>query len=126
MSNLGWYQWFTATAKKVGGPLNLMAIIAVGGYAVIRTGETGIKKGIKLVKKHSKNRPKGSLKKSSIYRIKATANIAEGVDVKVGDKIRVCAIDNEVVMIEILGNINNPYFIDFHLLKSIIDYKKEF
>lgn len=126
MSNLGWYQWFTTAAKKVRGPLNLMTIIAVGGYAVIRTGEAGIKKGIKLVKKHSRDKSKGSLKKSSIYRVKTTANIEEGVDVKVGDEIRVCAIDNEAVMIEILGNKNNPYFIDFDLFKSIIDYKKKF
>lgn len=36
MSNLGWYQWITTASKKVGGPLNLLAIIggsclAVGG-----------------------------------------------------------------------------------------------
>lgn len=32
MNNLGWYQWFTTNAKKVGGPLRLMGLIAVGGY----------------------------------------------------------------------------------------------
>ena len=36
MSNLGWYQWITTASKKVGGSLNLLAIIggsclAVGG-----------------------------------------------------------------------------------------------
>ena len=36
MSNLGWYQWINTAIKKVGGPLNLLAIIgrsylAVGG-----------------------------------------------------------------------------------------------
>lgn len=50
-------------------------------------------------------------------------SIEDGVDVKVGDRIKVCAIDKEAVLIEILGNKNNPYFIDFNLLKSIVDYK---
>ena len=50
MNNLGWYQWFTTNAKKVGGPLSLMGLIAVGGYAIIRTVEAGEKKIIKVVK----------------------------------------------------------------------------
>ena len=56
MSNLGWYQWFTTNAKKVGGPLKLLSLIAVGGYAVIRTGEAGIKKAYRLAKKHIENK----------------------------------------------------------------------
>ena len=34
MSNLGWYQWITTASKKVGGPLNLLAIIGGGCLAV--------------------------------------------------------------------------------------------
>lgn len=123
MSNLGWYQWFTTNAKKVGGPLKLMGLIAVGGYAVIRTGEAGVRKAIKLVKKHSEGTVKDILKKKSVCKVIADANIEKGVDVKIGDKIMVCAIDGEAVMIEILGDKNNPYFIDINLLRSITDYK---
>ncbi|MCD8221462.1 MAG: hypothetical protein LUD07_04575 [Clostridiales bacterium] len=119
MSNLGWYQWFTTNAKKVGGPLKLMGLIALGGYAIIRTGEAGVKKGIKLIKKRNGEKTKNG----SVYRVINSANIEEGVDVQVGDKIKVCAIDNDAVMIEILGNENNPYFIDMELLKFIVDYK---
>ena len=31
MSNLGLYQWFATTAKKVGGPANLIGIFISGG-----------------------------------------------------------------------------------------------
>lgn len=123
MGNLGWYQWFTTNAKKVGGPLKLMGLIAFGGYAIIRTGEAGVKKGIKLVKKHNKDKTDKESKKYSIYKVVNPTSIEDGVDVRVGDRIKVCAIDKEAVLIEILGNKNNPYFIDFNLLKSIVDYK---
>lgn len=124
LSNLGWYQWFTTNAKKVGGPLNLMGLIALGGYAVIRVSESGVKKGIKIVKNHNKNNSNNKLDKQPIYRVITPANIEDGVNVQVGDEIKICAIDNDAVMIEILGNKNNPYFINFKLLKSIVDYKK--
>ena len=31
MSNLGWYQVMTTTAKKVGGPLKLAGLLFIGG-----------------------------------------------------------------------------------------------
>lgn len=34
MSNLGWYQWITTASKKVGGPLNFLAIIGGSCLAV--------------------------------------------------------------------------------------------
>lgn len=123
MSNLGWYQWFTSNAKKVGGPLNLMGLIAIGGYAVIRVGEAGTKKVIKLARAHNKNKSEEILRSSPIYNVVEDTTIGDDVAVKVGDRIRVCAIDHNVAMIEILGNKNNPYFVDFDLLKSITDYK---
>ena len=48
MSNLGAYQWLTTAAKKVGGPKNLVGIIAgtgaVAGVAVYKGGEIVVKK----------------------------------------------------------------------------------
>lgn len=123
MSNLGWYQWFTTNAKKVGGPLKLLSLIAVGGYAVIRTGEAGIKKAYRLAKKHIENKNVDILKRDSIYKIITGANIEDDVELRIGDEIKVCAIDGEAVMIEILGNENNPYFIDINLLKAITDFE---
>ena len=44
MSNLGWYQKITTAAKRVGGPKNLILLIGVGGYGILRLGEAGTKK----------------------------------------------------------------------------------
>lgn len=118
MSNLGLYQWFTTTAKKVGGPLKLLSLIFFGGYAVIRSVEAGAKHCYKLVKKNkSKN------KKYPVYEVIKPAIIEDGVEVQNGDKIVIRAIDKDVAMIEILENENNPYFVDINFLKSIINYK---
>lgn len=51
MSNLGGYQVFTTLAKKVGGPGNLIALIAGGGAIV---GGIAVKCGEFAVKKESK------------------------------------------------------------------------
>ena len=41
MSNLGLYQIMTKYAKKMGGPLQFLGAVAVGGYIVIRAVEAG-------------------------------------------------------------------------------------
>jgi hypothetical protein len=60
MSNLGGYQIMSTLAKKVGGPLVLAAITAVGGYVVLRSSEAGVKKIVKnrRVKKMRKSNPR--------------------------------------------------------------------
>lgn len=50
MSNLGLYQKMTTWAKKMGGPLQFLGAVAVGGYIVLRTAETGGKAVAKVVK----------------------------------------------------------------------------
>lgn len=120
MSNLGWYQWFTTSAKRVGGPLKLMGLIAVGGYAAIRTIEAGSKKAVKIVKAHHQCAQDAVL---TICNVTTDGSIERDVTVKIGDQIRVCAVDGDAVMIEVLGNENNPYFVDMKQLKSLTDYK---
>ena len=50
MGNLGSYQWLTTNAKKVGGPANLVLIIAGLGASVYKFGEVLINKGVNVVK----------------------------------------------------------------------------
>lgn len=120
MNNLGGYQWFTTTAKKVGGPWNLLAITAMAGYSSLRLFEIGGKKIVKIAKAHHRQKLK---EKATVCNVTTNAHIEANVDVKTGDKIRVYAVDGTAVMIEILGHENNPYFIDMAQLKSITDYK---
>lgn len=122
MSNLGLYQTLTTIAKKVGGPGRLVLLIGVGGYAVLRPAEAGAKKIIKMVKNNSNAKSTDLQNESVVCTVTTAASIDKGVKVNIGDKIKVCAIDKDAVMIEILGNENNPYFIDLNLLKAITDY----
>lgn len=122
MGNLGWYQWFTTNAKKVGGPLKLMSLIAVGGYAAIRIGEAGVKKVIKLAKDSSTKDERNNTASSRIYSFNKKAMMDETKHVKSGEKFKILAVDRDAVMIEIINDENNPYFIHIHKLKDISDY----
>lgn len=48
MGNLGWYQLITTWSKKVGGPKNLLLLVAAGGYTIVRSVEAGGKKSTGL------------------------------------------------------------------------------
>lgn len=51
ISNLGGYQWLTTSAKKVGGPVNLVLLIAGSGAAIYKGGEVLVKNSVKAIKK---------------------------------------------------------------------------
>lgn len=62
MGNLGWYQLITTWSKKVGGPKNLLLLVAAGGYTIVRSVEAGGKKVYRLVKdKRKSGTPKSNL-----------------------------------------------------------------
>lgn len=122
MSNLGLYQWITETSKKVGGPAKFLAAVAVGGYAVLRTGEAVGRKAVKTVRKNIQAKSKDKNEEPTIFTVKKDGQINSNTDVKVGDKIKVCSRDKDAVLIQILGDDNNPYFVDIDLLREITDY----
>ena len=123
MSNLGAYQWLTTAAKKVGGPKNLVGIIAgtgaVAGVAVYKGGEI-------VVKKINKKMNKEELQETSdtiIYSVTAEGVSNDGLEFKIGDQFRVLETDKDAVLIEKIGDDNNPYFVSEELLKNISNYK---
>lgn len=125
MSNLGGYQTLTTFAKKVGGPGRLVLLIAGGGAIVggiaVKSGEYVIRKGKEAFAKY---REKNNNFKSEqiIYTIKQNGESNEGVEFKVGDKVKVLESDGDALLIEIIGNNNNPYFVSMDLLEQISDY----
>ena len=124
MSNLGGYQWLTTTAKKVGGPLNLVLIIATTGAGVYRGGEVLVKCGVKAIRK--KCIQKKSIVESDItsYVIKAHGVSNEGLIFEIDDEFRVLESDGDAILIEKIGDKNNPYFVSADFLKEISNYKK--
>lgn len=64
MSNLGWHQWITTASKKVGGSLNLLAII--GGSCLTVGGTVGSV----ITNKYRNIKDKKELKTLGTYSVK--------------------------------------------------------
>lgn len=118
MSNLGLYQKITTYSKKVGGPINFLLLVASGGYGVGRIIEVGIKKTVKTIKNHSKDKLSPKL-----YYVHSMGKSSEGLIFNVGDSYQVLERDKDAVLIKKIGDTNNPYFVSADLLYSISDFE---
>ena len=124
MSNLGDYQKMTIVAKKVGGPKNLAGIIAGAGVVV----GVALCKGREIVaEKVSKKMNKGKLTgttDSIVYSVTVDGVSDDGLEFKIGDQFRVLETDKDAVLIEKIGDDNNPYFVSVEFLEMISNYKR--
>ena len=119
MSNLGLYQTMTTWSKKMGGPLNLLLAVGVGGYALGRTVEAGGKLIVKSVKKQIEKKKTAN---AEIYVVNTEGTSNEGLHFSINDRFRVLEIADDAVLIEKIGNANNPYFVSADLLHSISNF----
>ena len=120
MSNLGMYQKIVQMSKAVGGPKKLLGITLIIGYGVGRVIEAGVKTVIKkAIKKLS------SKKELPVYAVDTYGKSNDGVEFKVGDLFRVLESDGDAVLIEIIDNPNNPYFVSADFLRTISQYPNE-
>lgn len=118
MSNLGWYQWITTASKKVGGPLNLLAII--GGSCLAVGGTVGSV----ITNKYIDIKDKKELKTLGTYSVKKDAEIKKiKLVLKTGDQIAILAADDDSILIVKNGDKDNPYFVSADFLKGCSDYK---
>lgn len=124
MSNLGGYQTLTTMAKKVGGPRNLVILIGAGGATVYGVTEFAVKKGIKMFRSYRKKLQMSDGLKEELYEVDKPGVSNEGLGFEVGDKFRILEKDGDAVLIEKLGDDNNPYFVSEVLLKNISSYEK--
>lgn len=115
MSNLGLYQTFTTVAKKVGGPGKLIGLIFGSGVVVGSASTIGVGK---LIKKISN---KKEINKTYIVKREGTSN--EGIKLHVGEKYNVLSEDEDIVLIEIVGRDDNPFYVSRSFLESISDFK---
>ena len=115
MSNLGGYQKLTTLAKKVGGPKNLVLINLGVGYGLFRTLEGGVKFAHKSMKKETVT----NKIEANEYKVLRDAIDSQGLTFKVGDTIRILETANDVILIEKVGDNNNPYYVSLDFLKSI-------
>ena len=119
MSNLGLYQWFTTTAKKVGGPAKLIGMFISGGAIV------GGAVGSVLTNKYRDIKDKKELKTLGTYSVTKNAEIKKiKLVLKTGDQVTVLAADDDSILIIKNGDKNNPYFVSADFLTECSDYKK--
>lgn len=127
MSNLGGYQALMTFTKKVGGPGKLVALIAGGGALVggiaVKGGEFAIKKSKKAIAKRKEKNASSSENGKIVYTVQQDGESNEGIKFIVGDKFKVLESDGDAILIELIGNANNPYFVDVELLRAISDYE---
>lgn len=124
MSNLGDYQKMTVLAKKVGGPKNLAGIFVGAGVVV---GVAVCKGRMIVAEKVNKNKNKEKLKETSdsiVYSVTVDGVSDDGLEFKIGDQFRVLETDKDAVLIEKIGDDNNPYFVSVEFLEMISNYKR--
>ena len=124
MGNLGFYEKMTTLAKKFGGPKKLLAVVVVTSYAVLRPVEAAVKKGVKEVVRAMKKRSAPCATKGLVFRATSDGE-ASGVKIRVGDEYRVLECDGDAILIEVLGDPNNPYFVASKFLRSISDFPQD-
>lgn len=133
MSNLGGYQVITTLIKRVGGPENAMKLAAaVGGLLLVAGGaaHAGMQKATPALKKKAEQlfenwrSRAGSVDRlaGSVYTVTAAAESDQGVSFKIGDTFRVLERDADAVLIELIGNDENPWVIAADLLAEISDF----
>ena len=123
MSNLGGYQVMTTLAKKVGGPKKLAILTFGGGYLILRGVEAGTKKCVKTVKKHLNKNIREYDDTNVIYEVTLEGKDEYGLEFSVGDKYRVIKSDGEAILIEKIGDLNNPYCVSIDFLRTISNFE---
>lgn len=123
MSNLGGYQKFTTLAKKFGGVEKFIGLISgVSAVAGVGVGVGACIGGSKIVKSH-KEIKKIKVKEGSIaYTIITQGESNERLKFDIGDTFYVLETDGDAILIEKIGDTNNPYFVDRKLLNEISNY----
>lgn len=122
MSNLGAYQWITSASKKVGGPIKLLLLTGAIGAAVYKVSELGVKKGIKAFKTHRAAKTKCLQSDENIYSVTSPGTSNEGIEFPIGTKFRVLEKDGNSVLIEKIGDKNNPYFVSAEFLCNVSNF----
>ena len=120
MSNLGWYQVMTTAAKKVGGPRNLFLLTLGAGGVVYKCSEVAVKKAYRTLKGLTDKTDRVEL--SQVYKVIADGEVGKNLMLYVGDTYRILESDGESVLIEKIGDTNNPYFVSADFLRSVSDF----
>lgn len=122
MGNLGLYQLMTTVAKKVGGPVVLVIGTAVSGWVIGRGAEAGGKGIANRIKASRQKRAERARHTAEIFTVTADAVCGGGLVLRVGDRFRALSRDDDAVLIEVLDDDENPYFVSAEILVKVSNY----
>lgn len=126
VGNLGNYQRMVELAKRAGGPGYLLIAAGTVGYGVFRLGEFGLKAGIRALRSARDSRANTDRDSDlRVFLVASRADGGRGLTLQPEDRFRVIAQDGDAVMIEVIGDDNNPWFVSAQLLESISDFGDE-
>lgn len=105
MSNLDLYQWFTTTAKKVGGSAKLIGIFISGGVVV--DGAVG-----SVITNKYRDIKDKKVKTLGTYSVVKNAEIKKiKLVLKIGDQITILAADDDSILIVKNGDKDSLHFV---------------
>lgn len=129
VGNLGAYQVMTTLAKRVGGPVALGGLVALaggtGGGIVAYKGRNQIERVVQCIKEKLGFTPgvSGSLEEDLAYTCNADSELGKELMLKQNDKFNVLYSDDEMVLINVIGDDNSPYIVDREKLESVSDFE---
>ncbi|MQS35264.1 hypothetical protein [Streptomyces katsurahamanus] len=121
MGNLGGYQWMTTTAKQVGGPTALLVGVGVLSYLTLRGVEAGTTAAYKKLRSVFENEIETT--SDEVFAVTADGDDGNGLTVRAGNAIRVLKDVGEAVLVEVIGDQDNPYMVSPTFLASVCDWK---
>ena len=126
MGNLGGYQTAVQLIKALGGPKKAVSILLpvtmVLGYGLLRPVEAGGKKAVAKVRDVQQDRRAARAEADRIFTVETDATADEEPVLRVGDQFRILQRDDDVVLVELIGDSNNPYVLSAEHLHSISDF----
>lgn len=125
MSNLGGYITASKIMKHLGGPAKAAVIGVVSSYAVGRGLEAGVKRTVKATKAAVKKRTAACATEGQLFTVLTDGEPDKGPKLRAGDKYRVLDCDGDVVLIEVLGDPSNPYYVSGQFLATVSGFTAE-
>lgn len=124
MGNLGTYQHMVVLAKKVGGPIVLAGLVAVGGWAVGRGGEAGSKGVAKAVRRRKRSKTQTE-EPTRVFTVTESADCGGGLTLEPGDQFSILERVEDGVLIQRLGDEDSLHVVAVQLLIEVSDLTSE-
>ena len=126
MSNLGGYQIMVTVAKKLGGPKNFVITLVgggvLGGVVLGLSGAKTFPKAKAWILTRIKRKELQYMANGRTFIVSGESKDNDGVMFVRGDKYKILSRDDDAVMIEKIGNKDNPYIVSTEVLKEISDF----